>query len=210
MTFIYLHGFTSGPQSFKATYLRDRFAELGLKLEIPDLNQGDFSHLTFTRQIKQVIALLPPEPVTLLGSSLGGLTAAWVADRQSQVEQLILLAPAFGFLQHWLGTFSTEQLQTWQVAGYLPFYHHAEKRELPLHYQFVHDLQQYRSSVLTHPVPTLILHGLQDSVIPISASREFAASRSWVNLIELNDDHELKASSERIWQQIQLALKTGS
>jgi hypothetical protein len=56
-------------------YLRDRFATLDISLEIPDLNQDDFSHLTITRQLTQVeIAFLQDKmPVTLIGSSLGGL-----------------------------------------------------------------------------------------------------------------------------------------
>ncbi len=74
-TYIYLHGFASGPRSQKARDLGDQFARLNIPLTIPDLNQGDFTHLTLTRQIKQVEALFPPAPtpVTLIGSSFGGL-----------------------------------------------------------------------------------------------------------------------------------------
>ena len=89
MTFIYLHGFASSPESAKAVYLRDRFAAQQITLEVPDLNQGDFSHLTIARQMAQVEALLPPDgtPVTLIGSSLGGLTSAWLAEKQAQVKK---------------------------------------------------------------------------------------------------------------------------
>lgn len=51
--YLYLHGFASGPQSQKARGLAARFQAQGLELEIPDLNQGDFSHLTLSRQIRQ-------------------------------------------------------------------------------------------------------------------------------------------------------------
>ncbi len=51
-TYIYLHGFASSPSSTKAQYLRARFASLQINLNIPDLNQGDFSHLTLTRQLQ--------------------------------------------------------------------------------------------------------------------------------------------------------------
>ncbi|PLZ96401.1 esterase, partial [Fischerella thermalis CCMEE 5328] len=56
--FIYLHGFASSPNSAKARYIRDRFAELNIKVNIPDLNFGDFSHLTITRQINQVASII--------------------------------------------------------------------------------------------------------------------------------------------------------
>ncbi|MBW4549590.1 MAG: alpha/beta fold hydrolase [Aphanocapsa sp. GSE-SYN-MK-11-07L] len=94
--YIYLHGFASGPKSTKAVYLSDRFANAGVPLVVPDLNQDNFYHLTLSRQIAQVEALLPVDtPITLIGSSFGGLTAAWVAQRCPQVARLILLAPAF-------------------------------------------------------------------------------------------------------------------
>jgi hypothetical protein len=119
--FIYLHGFASSPQSAKATYLHDRFAQIQLSLCVPDLNQGDFSHLTITRQLHQVAALLPPipKPVTVIGSSLGGLTAAWLGQKYQQVQRLVLLAPAFEFLTHWLPHLGAAQLQQWQIDRYL-------------------------------------------------------------------------------------------
>ena len=43
---VYLHGFASGPSSRKARFFAERFAELGIGLEIPDLAQGDFARLT--------------------------------------------------------------------------------------------------------------------------------------------------------------------
>jgi hypothetical protein len=105
--YIYLHGFASSPQSSKAQYLRDRFSQWGLNLNILDLNGGDFSRLTLTRQIQQTQAIFPPAhiPVTVIGSSFGGLTAAWLAEKCPQIQRLILLAPAFGFLEHWLPKF---------------------------------------------------------------------------------------------------------
>ncbi|XGB42283.1 MAG: hypothetical protein LVS60_19445 [Nodosilinea sp. LVE1205-7] len=43
------------------------------------------------------------------------------------------------------------------------------------------------------------MHGLKDEVITIEASRTYGASRPWVNLIELWDDHSLLATEELIW-----------
>ena len=48
MKYIYLHGFASGPGSTKARFFRDRFAEAGRELRVPDLAAGDFEHLTIT------------------------------------------------------------------------------------------------------------------------------------------------------------------
>lgn len=204
LQFIYLHGFASSPDSAKAKYLDDRFATLQINLTTLDLNQGDFSHLTITRQINQVKAEFPPNPtpVTLIGSSLGGLTAAWLGEQQLQVQRLILLAPAFQFLSHWLPQLG-EKLQQWQKEQYLMVYHYGEKYSLPLSYEFVLDAAQYKDEQLLRPVPTLILHGCQDEVIPIQASRDFG-QRYWVQLIELNSDHSLSNVMAEIWQAMQI------
>lgn len=199
--FIYLHGFASSPQSTKAVYLRDRFAELQIDLKVPDLNQGDFSHLTISRQIQQAAAQLPPPPVgvTALGSSLGGLTAAWLGEQHSQIQRLVLLAPAFEFLSHWLPQLGTQKLQQWQAEKYLTIYHYGDSRSLPLHYDFVLDATQYQEQQLSRPIPTLILHGRYDETIPISASRKFAQNHPWVQLVELESDHALSDVLPEIW-----------
>ncbi|MBU7584607.1 MAG: alpha/beta hydrolase [Nostoc sp. TH1S01] len=206
MKYIYLHGFASSPKSAKAQAMSDRFHKIQIQLNIPDLNAGDFSQLTITRQINQVAAAFPDhfEPVTLIGSSLGGLISDHLGQQYQQVQRLILLAPAFGFLAHWLPKLGDEEMKRWQQEKYLMVYHYGEERSLPLSYNFVIDAKQYQEDILQRPVPTLILHGRQDEVIPITASRNFARSRPWVKLIELDSDHALGNVTTEIWQAIRL------
>ncbi|NET34722.1 MAG: alpha/beta fold hydrolase [Cyanothece sp. SIO1E1] len=205
--YIYLHGFASSPRSAKAQYLRDRFQTLQINLQLLDLNQGDFTHLTLTRQIQQVLRVIAAQSgaITLIGSSFGGLTAAWVAQQlqvQPQLQRLVLLAPAFGFPANWLAKLSPEALQQWQSERYLSVYHYGEVRSLPLNYAFVTDASQYDEAQLQHRIPTLILHGHYDHVIPIQASRDYAAQRPWVKLIELDSDHTLGNVQSQIWDAI--------
>lgn len=201
--YIYLHGFASSPQSAKAQALKARFQAIGQPLLIPDLNQADFYNLTLTRQIQQVRSLFSDQPVTLIGSSLGGLTAAWVGEQCEQVDRLVLLAPAFQFLAHWLPRLGEDQVRAWQATGALPVYHYAEQKTLPLNYQFITDAAQYPDDQIKRPVPTLILHGVQDDVVPVQASRDFAAQKSWVKLLELESDHALGNVEPEIWQALQ-------
>ncbi|MBD2388543.1 YqiA/YcfP family alpha/beta fold hydrolase [Cylindrospermum sp. FACHB-282] len=205
-SFIYLHGFASSPKSTKAQDIGDRFAQIQIKLKIPDLNAGDFSGLTITRQLTQVAAEFSHDaaPVTLIGSSLGGLTAAHLGQQYPQVQRLVLLAPAFGFLSHWLAQLGEVGVQHWQQSKYLQVYHYGEERSLPLSYDFLTDAAQYTEQELQRPIPTLIFHGQQDEVIPITASRDFAQSRPWVDLIELDSDHALGNVTAEIWQAIRL------
>ncbi len=203
--YIYLHGFASSPQSNKAQYLSDRAEEeMGIKLNILDLNRGDFTNLTLTRQIQQTVAAFSHKdtPITLIGSSFGGLTAAWVAGQYTQVKSLVLLAPAFGFPTSWLSRLGTAQVKQWQESNYLSVYHYGEDRYLPLNYQFVIDASSYDESKLNRNLPTLILHGKHDDVVPIEVSRNYASRHPQTQLIELDSDHGLNDVKDLIWQEI--------
>ncbi len=203
--YIYIHGFASSPHSRKADYLKERFkTELNISLEIPDLNQGDFSNFTLTRSLAQIQALLEgsDKSFTLIGSSLGGLISALLAEQFTQVERLILLAPAFDFLSLWLKRLGEDTLKQWQENNSFPVYHYGEMKTLLLNYQFITDATQYSSILFQRPLPTLIIHGIEDETVPIEVSRHYAASRSWVELLELPSDHNLTDVLPEIWDYI--------
>jgi len=208
MDYIYLHGFASGPGSTKAKYFQRCFQTLGIALQIPDLNQDDFFHLTLTRQIQQVAALLPETATTLIGSSFGGLTAAWLAEHHPQVQRLILLAPAFQFLASWLPMLGLE-LERWRSGQPLRVYHYGDRQERLLDYGFLADAQTYDEQLLRRSCPTLILHGRDDAVIPIQASWDYASGRPWVTLIALDSDHSLGNVLPLLWQQIEAFCELG-
>jgi uncharacterized protein len=203
MEYIYLHGFASSPESAKAQNIKKRFDKISTHIKIPDLNAGNFSELTISRQINQVVLEFDEkQAITLIGSSLGGLTSAHIAEKYESVQKIVLLAPAFAFLSHWLPKLGDKNLQLWQKEKYLSVYHHREKRELPLSYDFITDALLYQECQLQRAIPTLIIHGLKDEVIPIEASRNYSVSRPWVQLVELDSDHALGNVFEDIWQAI--------
>jgi pimeloyl-ACP methyl ester carboxylesterase len=209
-TVIYIHGFASSPRSGKARYFQQKFADLGIPIQIPDLNQGDFTHLTLTRQIQQISGLLTAAPTVLIGSSFGGLTAAFLAEVHPQISYLVLLAPAFQMVKYWQERMTPTQIQQWQQQETLPVYHYGEGKELSLHYNFLTDLAAYDDTKLSRPVPTLIAHGEQDNVVPIGVSEMYAQARPWVRLKRLQDDHSLKRDLPLIWQEISTFLGLSS
>lgn len=208
MNYLYLHGFASAPRSKKAIDLRDRFHTLNLSLIIPDLNQNDFFSLTLTRQLQQCEAILTnyPGDWSIIGSSFGGLTAAWLAQHNPAIKQLVLLAPAFYFLQHWEKQLGSAQLSQWQQTGSIEVYHYGEQRSLPLSYHFWQDACHYLESDLQIDIPTLILHGTKDDIIPIGSSRKYLQSRSQCRLIEMASDHALTDVMDEIWSETSLFL----
>lgn len=210
MDYLYLHGFASSPRSQKAQFLRRQFASVGQTLHVLDLNQGDFAHLTLSRQIEQAIAWIGDRPqVTLIGSSFGGLTACWIAEQaavKEQIQRLVLLAPAFQFLNQWLPRLGAETVEQWRETGWLSVYHYGHDKQLPLAYNFILDAQQYDESQLRTAMPTLILHGQYDDVIAVRASRDYVSDRPWATLIELDSDHSLGDVQPQIWAAMQLFL----
>ncbi|MEM9245421.1 MAG: YqiA/YcfP family alpha/beta fold hydrolase, partial [Cyanobacteria bacterium P01_F01_bin.153] len=192
MRYLYLHGFASSPKSKKVQYLRNCIADRNVTLETPDLNQGGFESLTLTRQLEQVTELIGDDHAVLIGSSFGGLTAAYLGDRLGdQIAHLILLAPAFGFPQRWRDNLSPEKQRQWESTGKMLVYHYGEERECPLNYGFWEDAQRYDWTQISNRVSTQIFHGIHDDTVPVDYSRQYAEGRRWVELMELDSDHRL-------------------
>ena len=198
--FIYLHGFASGPGSKKAAFFRTRFAELGIGLEVPDLAEGDFAGLTLTGQLRVIERVSRSEPVTLIGSSMGGYLAALYAARHPEVERIVLMAPAFCFLKRWIATVGPAALERWRGSGSLEVFNYAEGRQVPLGYQLIEDAAQYED----YPdvgQPALIFHGEKDAAVPVEYSQEFAKQHAQVRLHVLNSDHELLNVLDDMWME---------
>jgi pimeloyl-ACP methyl ester carboxylesterase len=224
MHLFYLHGFASSPASSKARFFADRCAALGRTVSCPDLNAPDFSTLTTTRMITQVesaIAALPPAPVGIIGSSLGAFVAWHLAARQTTphpnplpasgergtaaathpITRLVLLAPAFDFGRVGIPGFGAEELRQWREAGSRRFFHHADNEPRDVHYGLYEDAQLYSSDAVDVSVPALVFQGSRDELVDATRVRAFAASRPSITLRELDDDHQLHASIDTIWNE---------
>jgi len=196
--FIYLHGFASGPASKKARHLSERFREHGIELSVPDLAEGDFEGLTISGQLAVVERLAGGEPVSLVGSSMGGYLAALYATRHPEAHKLVLLAPAFGFARRWAEALGPAAMEQWRRTGRLTVYHYGEDRERQVGYVLIEDGLGYEDYPdVTQPV--LIFHGTRDTVVQADWSREFAAARPNVSLELVDSDHELTDVLDRMW-----------
>ena len=170
---LYLHGFASGPQSRKARFLHDRLAESGHLLEAPDLTAGDFERLTVGGQLRVVEDTLQGDPVTLIGSSLGGYLAALYASIHPETQRLVLLAPAFGFMDRWPDLVGPKAFDLWRRAGKLPLFHYGEGRLRQLGFQIYEESRQW-PPYPTFPQPAHIFHGRADTVVLPAVSEDYA------------------------------------
>ncbi|MBS1857930.1 MAG: alpha/beta fold hydrolase [Acidobacteria bacterium] len=187
---LYFHGFASGPSSSKARFLAADLRDRGARVDVPDLAAGDFSHLTLTSQLAVIEQAARGEPVSLIGSSMGGYLAALYAARHPEVPRVVLLAPAFGFARRWPQRLGAGTVAEWRRTGWMPIFHYGENREVPLSVALLEDGARYED----YPAfaqPALIFHGSQDDVVPASFSAEFAAAHPNARLEVLDSGHEL-------------------
>ena len=100
---IYIHGFNSSALSFKASVLRKRMAELRRSREFlcPELPHGPRDAIAL---LSAAIEANASQEVNLIGSSLGGYYAAYLAERYRL--RAVLVNPAMApheLLGPWIG-----------------------------------------------------------------------------------------------------------
>ncbi|MEO8700802.1 MAG: YqiA/YcfP family alpha/beta fold hydrolase [Kofleriaceae bacterium] len=200
----YLHGFASGPRSKKGVAFADHFAQRGLAIERLDLRVPSFEHLRLSKMIEVTQAAITGDAV-LIGSSLGGLTASRVAERDPRVTRLVLLAPAFQLLARWQ---QLPEFADWQRTGWREVIDHTTNLPARVDYGFAEDAAAIDLGWPAIRVPTLILHGTRDTVVPIEHSRRFVEATPHVRLVELDDDHDLIRSLPTILAEAEAFLGT--
>jgi predicted esterase YcpF (UPF0227 family) len=85
---IYIHGFNSSALSFKAGLVHERMRALGRAQEYvcPELDHRPQRAIA---QLEALVAGVGKSPVALIGSSLGGYYATWLAERHGLRAALV-------------------------------------------------------------------------------------------------------------------------
>ena len=211
----YLHGFGSSAQSKKAAFFAGLLRPHGIELQYPDFNEPDFETLTASRMIAQVeaaVATLPPGPVALIGSSLGGFVALHVAARQAvargrlrtatrPIDRLVLLAPAFDFGRTAFGGLDADGLERWRQTDRYEVFHYGENRARFIRFAIHEDAQHYDSASCALDTPALVFQGRRDTLVDPAVAQRFASSRPAVSVRLVDDDHLLMSSLDLIWKE---------
>ncbi len=203
INFLYLHGFASSPASRKAKFFQDKIKQQSWRCATPDLNVPTFEQLSIASQIEvsQTSALqLGAGPLVLVGSSMGGLLAALLEPQLANVAALILLAPGFGITKRWPQIIGADGMAAWKETGARQFFHYGANSDKALHYAFTEELQNIQTEDFRVKTPTIVFHGVNDETVPLEHSVVFAsANTKLVELVQLNDGHELAQSLDQIW-----------
>lgn len=209
--YAYFHGFASSPLATKAQSLRRVFSAFGLDLAIPDLNRPTFSELSPSACLRAIEALCgaDDEPSwRIIASSFGALLGtAFAESTPERVDRMVLLAPAFDFAPRWAARMGPEAMHRWLDVGAFPFENGAGEI-VPVHYRFFEEVSELPAA--PHPpVPILILHGVDDEIVPIEGSRRYAEEHDNVVLVELEGDHRLHDQIDRIDAEVQRFFELG-
>lgn len=202
-SFLYLHGFASSAASAKGRAFVAWGETRGIAVKPLDLRVPSLARLRFSA-IRQAIGRAidaeggPRARVALVGSSLGGLAAARVAESDPRVAAVFAMAPAFGLVERWKERLGAEAWARWRSEGSLEVDDHATGGKARVEFGFVEELEREDAAPPDVRVPTCIVHGVRDDVVPVEHSRGWAAGKPHVRLVEVDDGHELVASLPRI------------
>ncbi|WP_305823423.1 YqiA/YcfP family alpha/beta fold hydrolase [Massilia brevitalea] len=146
---LYLHGFRSSPRSFKARVVQERMTAAG--------RAGDLicPQLPASPKAAMELALLlaerhAPENLAIVGSSLGGFYATWLAERLG--VRAVLLNPAVDPLKN---------LE--QHVGVTTTWHSDETFEFRREY--IDELAALKVSKITHPERYFLVAATGDEVL---------------------------------------------
>ena len=210
MRIFYLHGFASSARSSKATFFASKLRERGVELHTPDFNEPDFSTLTITRMVGQVGKAIEsaPEPVVLIGSSLGAFVAVQVALKHAAaVDRMVLLAPALDFGGNRMRSLGDAGLAEWQRTGRLDVFHYGYGRMVPVHYELYADARRHDCVDASLAMPIQVFQGRRDDAVDPDVVERWSKARPNVELHMLDDDHQLTASVGLIWEEMKRFLQ---
>lgn len=114
--------------------------------------------------------------IYVIGHSMGGVIASYLASKYKQVKKLVLVAPAFDYLK-----VEDDKINFVESIKLFPKINKdygldevlSRFRKLPISAtkEFMDLVSKYRGSVKNIKIPVLFIQGLDDSVVPISSSK---------------------------------------
>lgn len=168
---LYLHGFRSSPQSLKAQLVQKAAPEHGLdNFHAPQLPPSPKEAIALCRQL--IDQHQNNEPLTIMGSSLGGYYATYLAETLDC--RAVLINPA---------VFAVRDLST--QLGHLQYYHDANQG-FKFTSAYLSELQALKIPQI-HPERYLVLIGTADEVLDW---QEIAARyRDATQIVVPGEDH---------------------
>ncbi|WP_313625567.1 YqiA/YcfP family alpha/beta fold hydrolase [Achromobacter sp.] len=190
---LYLHGFRSSPDSFKARMMADAMAARGLSDDwsCPQLPASPREAIDLAMDIARdkLAGAASPRSLTVIGSSLGGFYATWIAEQTGC--KAVLLNPAVQ---------AARDLAT-QVGEHRMYHSGAPFVFLP---EYVDELAAIHAPQITQPDRYFLVAATGDEVLDWREMRDrYAGSRQ---RIVQGSDHGLSDFAEWMPEVLEFAL----
>lgn len=185
------HGFSSSKESKLYVELQDELnkASIGTlrydyyghgRLSCKDEPYAVTRDVTLTKcvdSIKAAISFVRSRGdynIGLVGSSFGGLLSIIAAAQDSVIHALALKSPVSEPVGFWRQRLGDARIQKWKQEGIMHYDENGENFELDC--AFWEDLQTYAILEMAKNItcPVLIVHGGNDTVVPIKQSQDLA------------------------------------
>lgn len=220
---VFVHGFRSSMDSTKARFFAGHAAAGGYDWLRFDLhchgeNAGSMRGFRVSRavtELEAVLEMLGKRQLVLVGSSVGGWLSVLAARRFTErVKGMVLVAPAFDFIDHYFAGDTPAELAKWREEGVREFTGLLDGERFELEYGLLADARRFRVLDGEHdyPFPIHILHGEADETVPLERSRRFAGlSRHGSVELEVieNGDHSLNGHLPRLAAAIEQRMPGG-
>lgn len=182
------HGFSASKQS--TTYLR--FEEILNSKQISTLrfdfyghgeSDGKFEDITISEAVDDTLQAinfvknLGYTKIGLFGSSFGGIASIMAASNSKDIFVLALKSPVSNDMEKMLAERRTQGPEAWKKKGYLNYTNATSGEKLRLNYSFYVDAQHINGYKVAKKieVPTIIVHGDEDKIVPIEQSIKTAS-----------------------------------
>jgi hypothetical protein len=185
------HGFSSSKESKLYVELQNELNRAGIgtlrydyyghgRLYCKDIKYTVTRDVTLSKcvdSLKAAIAFVRRKgnyDIGLFGSSFGGLTSLIAASQDPNTKVLVLKSPVIEPIKLWKQRLGNERIEKWKQEGIMRYNERGENFEL--NYSFWEDLFFYNTHEMAEKItcPILIVHGGDDSVVPIIQSYNLA------------------------------------
>lgn len=199
---IHLPGLGTGVRSTKGAELARRLSARGIRLDTVDLRVPDFPGMRLPSMLGAARAALGPPGTraVVFGTSLGGHLAVRLAREDRRVVALVLFSPALDLAA--IREAHPWPCRMWRTAGWIPWWDKTERRHRPLGAALLADLIDARTPPPV-AVPTLVVHGLRDTLVPVAGSRSWVSGDARVRLLEVDAGHDLAAALPEVMTEVE-------
>jgi uncharacterized protein len=140
-------------------------------------SEGLFEDITISEAVDDILNAikylknLGYKKIGLIGSSFGGIASIMAASKTDDLFVLGLKCPVSDYYETIKRQKSEEEINMWREVGF-DFYIKEDKTALRLNYNFYEDFKNNDAFEASKKIniPTLIVHGGNDSIVPIQQS----------------------------------------